>query len=277
MTGATAAAGIAGALAAAGIVDLGPDLARAVREVRDRAAAGARDEPSVGARSGRAVPVSVAGALLLLVLGAPTLALVAGAGPATVVAVRRSRRERRRRAVGLGAPLVARSIADALDAGHGVRRSLGEASRSSGLSGPAADELRRLAARLESGEPLARALDAWRARTDEPAHRTIVAGLLLHGEAGGALADVLRDQAEALERGRRATAEAESAIVQARAAARIVGGIPAVVMGGCVLLAPGAVAQVTGSPLGALLVVAAILLQIGAMVAVRRLTSGLVR
>nr|WP_246852067.1 type II secretion system F family protein [Patulibacter sp. SYSU D01012] len=212
-----------------------------------------------------------------MALGAPTAALLVGGGPGAVHAVLRARAARRRRAITLGAPLVARAVADALDAGHGVRRALAEAARASGVDGPAADELRRVAARLQAGDPLPAALDAWRARTDEPAHRTIIAGLLLHGEAGGELADVLRDGAAALERARRATAEAESAIVQARAAARIVGGIPALIMGGAVVLAPGAVRAITGEPLGALLVVLAVVLQLAAVVAVRRLTVGLAR
>ena len=274
MSGAVLAAGAAGVLVAGATVDLGPDLAAGVRAARRRLRAGAAGDGVVGRRT---VAGAVAAALALLVAGAPTLALVTGAGPAVLRSIGRRRRERRRLAVGRGAPLVARSIADALDAGHGVRRALGEASRSSGLSGPAAQELRTLAARLEAGDPLATALDAWRARTDEPAHRTIVAGLLLHGEAGGTLADVLRDQAAALERARRATAEAESAVVQARSAARIVGGIPALVLVAVVVFAPGAVRQVTGTPLGALLVVVALLLQMTAMVLVRRLTTGLQR
>jgi Flp pilus assembly protein TadB len=274
VSGTVVAAGTAGALAAGAIVDLAPDLTTGLRTARRRLRAG---EPGGADALDRVVPAAAVVALVLLVLGSPTLGLVVGVGPAALRALYRRRAARRRRAIALGAPLVARAIADALDAGHGVRRSIGEASRASGLAGPAAEELRRIAARLEAGDPLATALDAWRARTDEAAHRTIVAGLLLHGEAGGELADVLRDQAEALERARRATAEAESAIVQARSAARIVGGIPATVMVGCVVLAPGAVRQVTGSPLGALLVVAAILLQVAAMVAVRRLTTGLSR
>jgi tight adherence protein B len=274
VTPAVAAAGLSGALVAGALFDLAPDGLAVLRRVRGRLRARAQAAPGADPLD-RVVPLGIGCGLLLLVLGAPAAGLVAGTGPAAARAVGRARRARRRRAVALGAPLVARAIADALDAGHGVRRAIGEASRSSGLDGPAADELRRVAARLHAGDPLATALDAWRARTDEPAHRTIVAGLLLHGEAGGELADVLRDQADALRRARRATAEAESAIVQARVAARIVGGIPALVMVSAVALAPGAVRGVTGSPLGALLVVAAIGLQLTAVVAVRRLTTGL--
>jgi tight adherence protein B len=266
-------AGAAGGLAGAGLIDLGPDVRRDARRASERA----RGAVGTPGRLDRVVPGGVVLALGLLVAGAPALALVVGLGPALLRGVVEARRSRRRRAVGLGAPLVARAVADALDAGHGVRRAIGEASRASGLGGPAAEELRRVAARLEAGDPLAASLDAWRSRTDEPAHRALVAGLLLHGEAGGELADVLRDQASALERARRATAEAESAIVQSRSAARIVGGLPAVVMIGAVIFAPGAVGQVTGTPLGAVLVVAAVLLQVAAVVAVRRLTSGLTR
>lgn len=211
MTVAVVASGLAGVLAAVALADLAPDAAGAVSRVR-RGLRGRADGVAGRDPLDRLVPAGVVCGLLLLVLGAPTLALAVGGGPAAWRAVGRVRRARRRRAVALGAPLVARSIADALDAGHGVRRSIGEASRSSGLAGPAADELRRVAARLQAGDPLATALDAWRTRTDEPAHRTIVAGLLLHGEAGGELADVLRDQADALNRARRATAEAESAM-----------------------------------------------------------------
>lgn len=275
MSGAVLTAGAAGALAAGALVDLTPDIASGLRVLRDRARA--RPADGTPPLRDRAVVASIAAGLLLLVAGAPTIGLLVGGGPAVLRGVQRTRAARRRRAIAIGAPLVARSIADALDGGHGVRRAIGEASRASGLGGPAAAELRAVAARLEAGDPLATSLDAWRTRTDEPAHRTIVAGLLLHGEAGGELADVLRDQAEALERSRRATAEAESAIVQARAAAKIVGGIPALTMGGAVLLAPGAVREVTSTPLGAILVVAAVLLQITAMVAVRRLTTGLGR
>lgn len=276
MSGAVLTAGAAGALAAGALVDLTPDLVSGARAGRNRL----RARPAgaaLGPAGNRVVVGSVVLGLVLLVAGMPLLALLVGGGPALLRSVDRSRATRRRRGVALGAPLVARAIADALDGGHGVRRAIGEASRSSGLGGPAAAELRAVAARLQAGDPLATSLDAWRARTDEAAHRTIVAGLLLHGEAGGELADVLRDQAEALERSRRVTAEAESAIVQARTAAKIVGGIPALTMGGAVLLAPDAVRQVTGSALGSLLVVTAVLLQIAAMVAVRRLTAGLAR
>ena len=185
------------------------------------------------------------------------------------------RRARRRRALGRGVPLVARAVADGLDAGLPVRGALADAAVRGGIGGPAGEELRRLAGRLAAGDPLPAALAAWRRRADEPGHATLVAGLLLHGEAGGELIGVLRGHADALERSRRALAEAESATVQARTAARIVGGIPVAIGLGTLALAPEAIRAVTGTLLGATLVAAAVVLQALAAVAVRRLTAGL--
>lgn len=275
MTPAVFAAAVAGMLAGAGLGALAPDIAWLAGRIADRL----RDhDPAVSLRRlDRIVPVAIGLGVVLLLLGAPAPGAGVAGGPALLRLVLGARRVRRRKAVAVAAPVVARAVADGLDAGYGVRRSITEAARAAGVSGPAADELRSIAARLHAGDPLPASLHAWSVRTDEPAHATLVAGLLLHGEAGGELADVLRDQAESLERARRATAEAESAIVQARTAARIVGGIPAVGMVAAVVLAPESVRQITGTTLGAVLVVLAILLQLTAMVAVRRLTVGLAR
>lgn len=224
-------------------------------------------------RLGRLTPGLVLLGIVVAATGAPVAGLIVGGALTLARAVRRRRRARRRAALTAAAPSVARAVADGLDAGHGVRRALTDAARMTPVDGPAADELGRVAAGLDAGDPLAAALDGWRRRTDEPAHATLVAGLLLHGEAGGELADVLRDQAAALDRARRQAAEAESAIVQARAAARIVGGIPALSALGAVVLAPDAVRQVTAAPIGTVLVGLAVGLQVVAAVVVRRLAT----
>lgn len=205
--------------------------------------------------------------------GRPVLGLLVGGTPAAALAVRRRRWERRRRALSRDAALVARAVADGLDAGFGVRGAIADAARTAPIESPAGDELRSVAARLAAGDPLPTALDGWRRRTDEPGHATLVAGLLLHGESGGALVDVLRDQATALDRARRQAAEAESAIVQARAAARIVGGIPAVTALAAVAFAPDAVRQMIATPAGVVLVALAMGLQVVAALAVRRLAA----
>lgn len=242
---------------------------RVARAVRRRIGA-----PDTGDRGlGRiAWGIGVLG-VVVAATGAPVAGVLVGGLPAALLAVRRRRRERRRRAITRAAPLVARAVADGLDAGFGVRRAITDAARTAQVDGPAGDELRSVAGRLDAGDPLPAALDGWRRRTGEPAHATLVAGLLLHGEAGGALADVLREQAAALDRARRRAAEAESAIVQARAAARIVGGIPGLAALGALVFVPDAVRQVTSTPLGTVLVALAAGLQVVAVIAVRRLAA----
>jgi len=264
----------AAALFVGGIDGLLPgDPVRHVRRLLGPGVARLRDPDVVDRWLARLLPVTSGVGVVLLVFGAPLAAAMVAGPPAAGRTLRRTRRNRRRGAVTAGASLVGRAIADGLDAGLSVRRAITEAARPAAVDGPAGAELHAVAARLDAGDPLASALDGWRRRTDEPAHATLVAGLLLHGEAGGELAEVLRGQAASLDRARRQAAEAESAIVQARAAARIVGGIPVLAMAAALVLAPSTVQQMTSTPLGAILVVAAVGLQAVALVAVRRLTA----
>jgi tight adherence protein B len=272
MSGAAVTMAIAATLAAAAAIDL---LALAVpaarRVVRERPAPGlgALERPPV------IVAAACAGGLLLL-LGAVVPGLLVALGPPAVRATRRRHQERRRRALRDGAPLVARAIADGLDAGSPVRGAIVEAA-ATGPPGAAGRELQVVAARLRAGDPLTASIVAWRRRTGDHAHVALVAGLLLHGEAGGELAAVLRAQADALERRRRATAEAESATVQARTAARIVGGLPVLIAVAVAVLAPDAIGAVTADAIGVGLVLLAVVLQVAAVVAVRRLTAELAR
>ncbi|MGE4426264.1 MAG: type II secretion system F family protein [Solirubrobacteraceae bacterium] len=276
MSTTVAVAATAGALGGGGIALLAPSAWSAGASRLRGAITRAERAPGTPPRR-LLVPITVAIGLVVLLAGGPLPGTVIAVGPWAVRQLGRARSDRRARAVALGAPLVARAISDGLDAGLSTRGAIVEAARAAGVGGPPADELRRVAARLRTGDPLAASLAAWRARTAEPAHATIVAGLLLHGEAGGELGVVLRDQADALERARRSTAEADSATVQARAAARIVGGIPAIGMGLAVVVAPEAVRRLVSNPLSVLLVAAAIGLQVAALVLVRRLTAELVR
>lgn len=263
---------VAATLLAGGLASLvstgGAAGRRALRAVRRRLDGDALD----GRGRWVAWALGILGALVAAT-EAPLAGALVGGAPTAWLAVRRRRRDRRRRALTHAAPLVARAVADGLDAGFGVRRAIAEAARTAQVESPAGDELRAVAARLAAGDPLPAALDGWRRRTGEPAHATLVAGLLLHGEAGAALADVLRDQAAALDRARRQAAEAESAIVQARTAARIVAGIPVLAVLGGIAFAPDAVRQMTATPLGLVLVGAAAGLQVVAVLAVRRLTA----
>ncbi len=95
--------------------------------------------------------------------------------------------------------------------------------------------------------------------------------MLVQRETGGDLARLLRDLADAVERGERVDADARSASAQARLTARIVLALPVL---GCVLaelVAPGALAAMLADPLARVLVLAAAGLQCAALVAVRRI------
>lgn len=265
---------VASSLLTGGLGGLLPDVDRAVRRLRGWVASRSHDRAATDRWLTGLLVLTCGAGLLLLVLGAPQPAVLLAGPPVVGRMLRRAHRIRRRRAVTAGAPLVGRAIADGLDAGLGVRRAITDAARTAAVDGPAGDELQAVAGRLDAGDPLPSALDGWRRRTDDPAHATLVAGLLLHGEAGGELADVLRGQAAALDRARRQAAEADSAVVQARAAARIVGGIPVLATGAALVLAPDVVREMTATPLGTLLVTAAVGLQVVALVAVRRLVAG---
>jgi tight adherence protein B len=100
----------------------------------------------------------------------------------------------------------------------------------------------------------------------------MVAAILLQREAGGDLAGLLRALAADLETARRAEGEARTATAQARFTAVLVAALP---LGAAVLAelaAPGSAAAVLGHPIGAALVVAALVLEGLAFVAVTRLS-----
>ena len=130
-----------------------------------------------------------------LVGGVALGALAAILGPALVVAVVRTRRRHYARAVGRGAAAAARTLADAVAAGHSIRGAIAVAS--GGLEGPAGHELRTTARALALGEPTADALESLRLRAADPAWDAIVAGILLQRDAGGDLVGLLRSQAAA--------------------------------------------------------------------------------
>jgi tight adherence protein B len=197
--------------------------------------------------------------------------VLAASAPWAARAALRTRARRRRLAIAAAAPTIARALADALAGGHSVRGALAAAARGGGVPGPAGDELRGAAAQLELG-----------ARTDEVlrslAHRagpgpldTLVAAVLLQRDAGGDLAGLLRSLALALEERARTVADARSATAQARFSALLVTGLPfaGIVLGE--LAAPGFVVALVAAPLPALLAGSALVLQLVALVWVRRI------
>jgi tight adherence protein B len=205
-----------------------------------------------------------------LVGGAVLGTAAAVAGPALAVGALRARRRAYARALHRGAAGAARALADALAAGHAVRGAI--AAAGDGVPGAAGVELRRTGAALALGEATEAALEALRRRAGTGAWDTIVTGIQLQRAAGGDLAGLLRDVAAALEAAERAERDARAATAQARATARIVLGLPAAAAVIAELAAPGFAARLLARPTSAALVILAALLQLAALVAMRRLT-----
>jgi tight adherence protein B len=202
-------------------------------------------------------------------VGGVVAALLAGvAGPAIAAAVVRARRRRFRDALAASAPAVARALADALSAGHSVRGALDVVD----APGAAGHELRAASRAIRLGARTDTTLERLRRRAASPAWDAIIAGILLQRDAGGDLPALLRDLAAALEAASRQDREAMAATAQARFTARLVLTLPI----GAALLAelaqPGLLANLLGNPISVWLTFLALLLQIVALIAVRRLS-----
>jgi tight adherence protein B len=277
MTTATALAFAAALAATAGTWELlvateGTRISAALMRVTEPLARAGREGREPTAPERRRLAVLTAGVLLAAgwLLGGPVLALVAAtAGPALAVALVRARSRRYAAALRRGAPGAARTLADALAAGHSVRGAI--AAASSSVPGPAGHELRRAAHALALGDPSADVLERLRRRASGPAWDTLVAGILLQRDAGGDLAALLRDLAGSLESAARVEADARAATAQARFTARLVLGLPVAAAALVELAAPGFVASLLAEPLPAALVATAAGLQVLAVLAIRRL------
>ncbi|MFL5894626.1 MAG: type II secretion system F family protein [Thermoleophilaceae bacterium] len=280
---ASGAAFAAGALAAAGIVDLvggfaagasarAPRIAGPLRAAADAFTAVGREGRDPGAGERRRL--LAAGAAAAFALGAfvfgPAAGLVAaGVTPALASRLLRARRERYRRGVEDGAAEIAIALADALSGGHSLGGALAAAAAS--LEGPAGHELKRVAAQLALGLPTDEALDAMRSRIRSPRMDVIVAGALLQRRAGGDLAKLLRSSARAFEDEARLVGEVRAATAQARFTGFVVVLMP---LGAAVLAelgSPGFVGRLAAFPLSAWLLGMAVAMQAGAAFAIRRL------
>jgi tight adherence protein B len=98
-----------------------------------------------------------------------------------------------------------------------------------------------------------------------------VAAVLLQREAGGDLAGLLREIAGALEATARAERDARTATAQARFTGLIVAGLPLGALALGELADPGSLPALLTSPISAVMVAAALVLQAAGLIAIRRL------
>ena len=252
------ASGPRAARALSGMVEA---LVRVGREGRDPGAAQRRRLLAAGAVSGLLAGAALVGPLAGIALGA--------GGPGLTARVLRARREHYRRGVERAAGALALALADALGAGYSLRGALAEAAGS--LGGAAGHELRRVEAELAAGARTQAALEAMRARVRSARLDTIVAACLVQSRAGGDLARLLRETAEAFADQARLEDEVRAATAQARFTGLVVILLP---LGGALLAelaSPGFIAGLWSSFLTAWLVGLALAMQVVAAVLIRRL------
>lgn len=249
---------------AARLATLAEPLARAGRE-------GRAPTPPEQRRLG----LLAAASLLLAgwLLAGPIAGVVAAlAGPGVALALVRARRRRFRAGLRAGAPAAARALADALGAGHSVRGGLVRAAE--GLDGPVGHELRLTAHLLAVGERTEDALEALRRRAGSRAWDTLVAAVLLQRDAGGDLPRLLRELAETQEATDRLERDARTATAQARLTAWLVVALPLCAAAVAQLVEPGFLPGLLAQPLSATLTGAAVLFELLAVLAIRRLARG---
>jgi tight adherence protein B len=269
-----AAAGGLLAVAAREAVLASPALAGWLRRALEPLQRAGREgySPSIPERRRLAVLGSAAAVAGGWFVGGVSLALpLAVAGPALAAWALALRRRRYRRGVERALPDVALAVADSISAGRSLRASLSAASSS--LDGPAAVELVRLGAELSLGAPTAAAVAAWRQRMRSARVDALVAALLSQQFAGGDLAGLLRRFAEGAAEQDRVAEDAKAATSQARFTGLLVVAMPS---GGALfaeLLQPGFLGKVLGSPVSAMLLAFAALLQLGGFFAIRRLAQ----
>jgi tight adherence protein B len=276
VTRAAACAALAGGCAVLGLWEL-----LAALEVAGRAGAGRALAPLVRAGRGGAAPTAperrrlaglAAGSGLLAgwLLAGPVAGAVAGAGaPGFAVWLIRARRRRWRAALARDAPAAARAIADALGAGHSVRGAIAEGAR--GLGGVGGAELHRAARSLALGAETDAVVEEIRARAASEPWETTVAAISLQRRAGGDLAGLLREIAATQEEAVRMERDARAATAQARFTGTLVCSMPLAGIALGELVAPAAVNSVLRAPASAVLGGLALLLQVGSLLAIRRL------
>lgn len=225
------------------------------------------------ARRLQAVAIVTLGATGLLAAGAAAGIVFAASAPLAATALLRIRARRWRDVAAQSVVPVARALADAIAAGYPLPRAIDSAARDGAVTGPGRTLLAEAAARLALGEAADQALQRMTRRAGTSGWEALSAAILIQRETGGDLSRLLRDLATGLERGAQVDADARAASAQARLTARIVLALPVLACALTEIAAPGATAALLSDPLARLMVVAAAVLQVAALVAVRRIAK----
>ena len=174
-------------------------------------------------------PLVSVGAVLAAIVGfgsagvAGSVAAAAAVVAAPAVVRKRRARTRDRRVQQHLADAVA-LIATAMRSGRSLLQAIDLAAAE--VDPALAATFRRMVDRIELGDPMDEAIDAWAAEVAGPDARLVAGVLKLHRRTGGSLSTTLDGLAETLRSRRSAAREVESLTAQARLSATILGLLP---------------------------------------------------
>ncbi|MPY95587.1 MAG: type II secretion system protein F [Acidimicrobiia bacterium] len=221
----------------------------------------------VGGVAAACVVAAVAGLVLIGPLGV----LVLGGLPAVVVVLLvRARMAKRRSAFALQLPDTLGLIAASLRAGISLPQAM--ASVAADAPEPTADEFQRVVSEIRLGLDLTVALRNLGERMDSADMRWAIGAIEIHRDIGGDLAEVLDRVVETVRSRNRVKNQIQILTAEGRLSAWILGLLPPVMLVVISFLNPGYIRELTGRPLGwVLLGIGAFLLTSG-MVWMRRMT-----
>ena len=141
------------------------------------------------------------------------------------------------------------------------------------LDGKVGIACRGLAERLAFGEPFGEALDRWADDVDTSDAALLATTLRMHRRAGGSLAPVLEELARTMRERLEVEAELRALTAQGRMSAWIVGSLPIGFLAFLTLLTGTSIVATFATPLGAVLLVVGIGLEVAAIAWMRRILA----
>jgi tight adherence protein B len=178
-------------------------------------------------------------------------------------------RQARLKQFGQQLPYVVDLLRSALEAGHPLLRALQLAGENS--PEPIAGELRRVVEQIQVGIPLPQALETIHRRIPEEELGFLAVAVRIQAQVGSSLAEILRHVAAGVRSRQRLQKQLKMLTAQSRASATIVTLLPFVVLAAFDLIRPGYAALLFHDPTGVKLLKTAIVLDLMAFFAMRRI------
>jgi len=141
------------------------------------------------------------------------------------------------------------------------------------MDGPLADEFSRVLRENQLGKPMGEALGDLQERTDNDDLNLMVSALLINRQVGGNLAEVLDNISHTIRERVRIKGEIQTLTAEGRISAVILSLLPVAVAGMIMVINPGYVSTLVQEPLGIIMIVLAIILQIIGIFVIRSMIN----